>query len=135
MIDNPEEIIEEVESDEEIKSEDEVIVSEDDESEIDEEISESDVETESQDEESEDEVIESEDEVIESDEDVVSVPLQFVHEGERYELQAVSLAADRASSTIDYTSYLESFQIGLFLLICCVLGVGISISFILGVKK
>lgn len=84
--------------------------------------------------ESEDEELESEDD-FESDEEIVTIPLQFERDGERYEIQAITLSSDRATSTIDYTGYFEIIQSFLFIIVAMNLGFAIVISFILGVKK
>lgn len=86
--------------------------------------------------ESDDEELESEDEILELDDDVVvKIPLQFEREGELYEIQAVTLASDRATSTVDYTGYFETVTTIMCLILAFNLGIGIVICFILGAKK
>lgn len=85
--------------------------------------------------ESEDDDFESEEIVFESEDELVTIPLQFEHEGERYEIQAVTLASDRATSTVDYSMYFENITTVLFLIVSLNLAVGMVICFLLGVKK
>ena len=86
--------------------------------------------------ESDDEELESDDEILELDDDVVvKIPLQFEREGELYEIQAVTLASDRATSTVDYSGYFENLQVCLSTLIAMNLAFAMVVCFLLGVKK
>jgi len=85
--------------------------------------------------ESEDESeIESDDE-FESDEEIVTIPLEFERDGEKYEIQAITLASDRATSSVDYTGYFENITVLLFIVISVQIAFGMVLCFLLGVKK
>lgn len=90
----------------------------------------------------EESVIESEDESenesedeFESDEEIVTIPLEFERDGEKYEIQAITLASDRATSSVDYTGYFENITTLLFIVISVQIAFGMVLCFLLGVKK
>ncbi len=79
-------------------------------------------------------IIESDDE-LESDEEIVTIPLEFERDGEKYEIQAITLASDRATSSVDYTGYFENITTLLFIVISIQIAFGMVLCFLLGVKK
>lgn len=65
--------------------------------------------------------------------DFVSRP--FSSDDLRIDYEASTLASDRASSTVDYSGYFENITVLLIFILVSIIGFGLSVSFILGVKK
>ena len=54
---------------------------------------------------------------------------------DRIEMESSVLVSDRASSSVDYSGYLENISTLLIFILVAIIGFGLSVSFILGVKK
>lgn len=59
----------------------------------------------------------------------------FSSDDMRVDYEASTLSSDRASSSVDYSGYLENITVLLIFILVSIIGFGLSVSFILGVKK
>lgn len=59
----------------------------------------------------------------------------FSSDDMRVDYEASTLSSDRATSSVDYSGYFENISTLLIFILVSIIGFGLSVSFILGVKK